>query len=89
MNIFQREKREKKRLDFKSFNDKYSLFGVDKIIIFYFHFYAWYGMLLKGMGESFLLSEDEPLTPNIIKPLKKMNVLGLSEAWEVKSLNLV
>ena len=29
------------------------------------NFYAYFGMLLKGMGESFLLSEDEPLTPNI------------------------
>ena len=32
---------------------------------FYFHFYAYFGMLLKGMGESLILSEDEPLTPNI------------------------
>ena len=32
---------------------------------FYFNFYAWFGMLLKGVGESFILSEDEPLTPNI------------------------
>ena len=24
-----------------------------------------FGMLLKGMGESFILSKDEPLTPNI------------------------
>ena len=35
------------------------------IIFFHFHFHAWFGMLPKGMGESFLLSEDEPLTPNI------------------------
>ena len=28
-------------------------------------FYAWFDTLLKGMGESFLLSKDEPLTPNI------------------------
>ena len=28
-------------------------------------FYAWFGMSSKGIGESFLLSEDEPLTPNI------------------------
>ena len=34
-------------------------------IFFYFHFYARFGMLSKGMGESFILSEDEPLTPNI------------------------
>ena len=30
-----------------------------------FIFYASFGLLSKGMGESFLLSEDEPLTPNI------------------------
>ena len=30
-----------------------------------FIFYAYFGMVLKGMGESFILSEDEPLTPNI------------------------
>ena len=30
-----------------------------------FNFYAWFGTLMKGMGESFLLSEDEPLTLNI------------------------
>ena len=35
------------------------------VYIFYFHFYAWFSTLLKGMGESFLLSEDEPLNPNI------------------------
>ena len=34
-------------------------------IFFCFHFYDWFSMLLKGMGESFLLSEDGPLTPNI------------------------
>ena len=28
-------------------------------------FNALFGMLLKGMGERFLLSKDEPLTPNI------------------------
>ena len=32
---------------------------------FCFHFYALVGMLLKDMDESFLLSKDEPLTPNI------------------------
>ena len=32
---------------------------------FCFHFYARFGTLLKGMGKSFLLSKDEPLTPNI------------------------
>ena len=37
------------------------------IFFFYFHFYACFGMLLKDLGESFLLSEDKPLTltPNI------------------------
>ena len=28
-------------------------------------FYAWFGMLLKGMGENFLLFKGEPLTPDI------------------------
>ena len=28
-------------------------------------FYAWFGVLLKGVGQSFILFEDEPLTPNI------------------------
>ena len=32
---------------------------------FLFSFYALFGMLLKGMGERFLLSKDEPLTPDI------------------------
>ena len=38
-----------------------------QLIIFFpiFIFYAYFGMLLKGMGESFILSKDEPLTPNI------------------------
>ena len=38
-----------------------------QLIIFFhvFIFCAYFGMLLKGMGESFILSEDEPLTPNI------------------------
>ena len=27
--------------------------------------YAYFDMLLKGMGESFILSEDEPLSPDI------------------------
>ena len=30
-----------------------------------FSFYALFAMLLKGMGERFLLSKDEPLTPSI------------------------
>ena len=30
-----------------------------------FFFNALFGMLLKGMGERFLLSKDEPLTPDI------------------------
>ena len=41
----------------------YCLCGVDKFSSFIF--YAWYGILWKGMGESFLLSKEEPLTPNI------------------------
>ena len=32
---------------------------------FLFSFFAWFGMSLKCMGESFLLSKDEPLTPGI------------------------
>ena len=43
----------------------YCLFGVKKYIYFLFSFLPDFGMLSKGMGESFLLSEDEPLTPNI------------------------
>ena len=43
----------------------YCLFGVNKFIFSSFVFYALYVMLLKGMGESFLLFDDEPLTPNI------------------------
>ena len=34
-------------------------------IFYFFHFYVLTVVLLKGMGESFLLSKDEPLTPNI------------------------
>ena len=30
-----------------------------------FIFHAWFGMLSKSVGESFILSKDEPLTPNI------------------------
>ena len=38
-----------------------------QLIIFFptFIFYAYFVMLLKGMGESFILSKDEPLNPNI------------------------
>ena len=43
----------------------YCLFGAKKIFFSIFNFYAWFGMSLKGMGEIFILSEDEPLTPNI------------------------
>ena len=35
------------------------------MIFLYFHFYVLTVVLLKDMGESFLLSEDELLTPNI------------------------
>ena len=43
----------------------YCLFGVKKYIFFYFRFSALFGMSLKGMGGRFLLSKDEPLTPDI------------------------
>ena len=46
-------------------NRMYCLFGVKKYIFFYFIFHALFGMLLKGMGERFLLSKDEPITPDI------------------------
>ena len=36
-----------------------------KLFFSIFIFYAWFGVLLKGMGESFLLSKDEPLTSDI------------------------
>ena len=42
-----------------------SVWGQEIYIFCIFIFYAWFGMLLKGMGESFILFEDEPLTPNI------------------------
>ena len=42
-----------------------SVWGGQNYFFSVFIFYARFGMLLKGMGESFLLSEDEPLTPNI------------------------
>ena len=44
---------------------KYCLFGVKKYIFLFSFYYALFGMLLKGMGERFLLSKDEPLTPDI------------------------
>ena len=40
-------------------------FGWTKLIFSVFILYAWFCVLLKSMGESFLLSEDEPRTPNI------------------------
>ena len=44
----------------------YCLFGVKKCVFFLFSlFYAWFGVLWKGMGERFLRSEDAPLTPHI------------------------
>ena len=43
----------------------YCLFALNKIIFSVFVVYACFGMLLKGMVESGLLSKDEPLTPNI------------------------
>ena len=35
------------------------------LLFFYFHFYACFGVLLKGMVENCLRSNDEPLTSNI------------------------
>ena len=40
-----------------------------KTIFFVFSFLCLFRMLLKGMVESFLLSGDEPLTPNIDKAM--------------------
>ena len=37
---------------------------------FYFHFYALFGMSLKGVVESSLLSKEKPLTPNINKVIR-------------------
>ena len=42
-----------------------SVWGQEIYFFPIFIFYACFGMLLKAMGESFLLSEDKPLTPNI------------------------
>ena len=39
--------------------------GSTNIFFSIFICYAWFGMVSKGMVESFLLSKDEPLTPNI------------------------
>ena len=43
----------------------YFLMFVQMVVQAIFIFYARFVMLLKGIGESFILSEDEPLTPNI------------------------
>ena len=48
---------------FKPMSAVLSVWG--QLIFFCFHFYARVCMLSKDMGESFLLSKDEPLTPNI------------------------
>ena len=42
----------------------YCLIALDYFFL-YFHFYGFTVVLLKGMGGSFLLSKDEPLTSNI------------------------
>ena len=42
-----------------------SVWGQEIYFFSIFFFYALFGMLLKGMGERFLLSKDEPLTPDI------------------------
>ena len=47
--------------------DVLSVWGEQNIIFFNINFYVSIGMLLKGMVESSLLFEDEPLTPNIDK----------------------
>merc|ERR1711966_548823 len=39
--------------------------GSRNIYFSFFIFYVLFGMLLKGMGERFLLFKDEPLTPDI------------------------
>ena len=39
--------------------------ALDYFSFLYFHFYVLIVVLLEGMGESFLQSEGEPLTPNI------------------------
>ena len=39
--------------------------GSRNIFFSIFIFYALFGVLLKGTGERFLLSKDEPLTPDI------------------------
>ena len=44
----------------------YCLFALNNIFPI-FIFYAWFGMLLKGMVQSSLLSKDEPLISNIDK----------------------
>ena len=40
----------------------------------YFRFYVLTVALLKGMGERFLLSKDESLTPNIDKVMEGLNL---------------
>ena len=42
-----------------------SVWGQEIYFFSIFFFNALFGMLLKDMGERFLLSKDEPLTPNI------------------------
>ena len=42
-----------------------SVWGQEIYFFLFSFFMPDFGMLLKGMGESFILSEDEPLTPNI------------------------
>ena len=43
----------------------YCLFGLNTCFFSVFMFYALFGVSLKGMGERFLLSKDEHLTPDI------------------------
>ena len=50
---------------YKFENRHYCLFALDYFRFAFSFFYVLAVVLLKGMGQSFLLSEDEPLTPNI------------------------
>ena len=45
--------------------ESYCLFALDYYFFCIFIFYVLTVVLLKGMGESFVLSKEEPLTPNI------------------------
>ena len=63
----------------------YCLFGMD--FFWFFVFYVWIGMFLKGMVESSLLFKDECLTPNIdeVMPVrnlrKRAQITKISDFW--------